>query len=366
MAGELRAPLVVVEPGSEGEPNLRDSLVTIDPLSEGSPDLQGSLVTLDPLTEGYRNLRITLLVIEALHPVAPEEYMSTTPFPGFGNSVSDPSIPAGADPFNTALPGLTFSVHKKPAFKTRIAEAAGGQEDRNALWEMPRWDFELTYDFLEDRSGADSSLKTIMGFFLSMQGSFDSWLFKDPDDYLVTLGTMGTTDGVTTQFEFRRPLGGFSEIVGQVDTVNTLNVYLTPDEPQTIPVTPGPYTITVDHAADYEADVGVTKGGLPLTKVTGAPAASQYAVNETTGVYTFNATDQGDAVVITYRYLVPPADYTITMPNLVVFDVAPEAGIVSWTGQFYFVCRFIEDAMDFEKFADKLWSLQTCEFRSLV
>jgi uncharacterized membrane protein YciS (DUF1049 family) len=367
MAGELRAPLVTVEPLAEGNSTIRSSLVITEPLTEGSPNLEANFVFNEALSEGVRNLRVSFLFMECLIPIPVEEYMSTTPFPGFGNSQANPAIPAGLDPFNTVLPGLDITVHKKPAMRTRIAEASGGQEDRNALWDMPRWDFELSYNFLEDRTGVNSSLKTVEGFFLSMGASFDSWLFKDPDDYLVTGGLMGVTDGVTTQFYFHRPIGAFNEIVGQVDTVNTVTLYLAGPEDHTVPVSPGPYTVTVSHAATFIQDLGVTKAGTPLTKVVGAPANNQYAVDTLTGIYTFNSAQNNQAVVISYQYSVASGDYTVTMPNYVVFGTSP---ITGWTltadFQFYFVCRFTEDMLDFEKFADKWWNLQTCDFRSLV
>jgi len=320
----------------------------------------------EALTEGFRNLRMCFLFVECLQPVGPEEYMSTESFPGFGNSTINPAIPAALDPFNSKLPGLAFSVHKKPGFRTRISDAASGVEIRTALMQYPRWDYELTYEFLEDRSGAESSLKTILGFFLSMFGSFDTWLFKDPDDYLCDNNLCGYSDGVTTEFPFSRVVGGYRERIGQVDTTNTVHVYLQADEVRTIPATPGPYTITTTHAATFQEDGGVTKLGVPMTKVTGTPLTGQYAVNVLTGVYTFAAADQGVVVHINYRYTVDPADYTITMPNRLIFDSAPVEGIVTWSGQFFFVCRFTEDQQDFEKFYDKLWSLQTCEFRSVI
>jgi len=362
----VEVPMMVQEVASQGVPSVQVPLIVQEAMSEGMPTVQVPLITQDVLSEGYPNVQIALLVQESLHPVPPELPMSTIPFPGFGNSASDPAVPAGASPFNTDLPGLAFSVHKRPMFNTNIKEAPSGSEVRNALAQYPRWEFELTYEFLEDRSGADSSLKTIMGFFLARQGSFDSWLFKDPDDYLVTNGYCGTTDGVTTQFPFCRTMGEFHEKVGQVDTVNTITLYLSIDEAGTIPATPGPYTITVAEAATFVEDLGVTKGGTPLTRVASAPAASQYSVNETTGVYTFSATDESDAVVISYRYEIDPLDYTVTLPNLVVFDSAPPTGTLTADFQFYFACRFLEDTLDFEKFYDKLWNLNECSFKSVI
>lgn len=367
MPDQLRSPLVVVEPNVEGVPNIRSPLVTLEPSTEGIPNLLQDLITLDPLTEGFRNLRVSLILVETLHPVPLELPMSTESFPGFGNSVSNAAIPAGADPFNTSLPGLTFSIHKRPTFKTKVSESTSGNEVRNALMQYPRWDFSLTYEFLEDRTGADSSLKTLMGFFLSRQGAFDSWLFKDPDDYIQIMGYCGDADGSITEYPFCRTLGDFIEKVGQIDTANAIAIYHRLNgEAGVIPSTPGPYTLTVSEAATLEADFGVTKDGVPMTKVTSAPAAGQYAVNTSTGVYTFNATDQGDAVLISYSYEVDPTNYTITMPNLFVFDTAPADGSVYASFQFFFACRFIEDQMDFEKFMDKLWNLQECDFRSII
>jgi hypothetical protein len=362
---DLRAPLVIIEPLAGGTPDLRSPLVVVEPLTEGTPKLRQDLVTIEGLTEGYRNLRQSLLVIETLQPVGPEEFMTTTPFPGFGNSDINPSIPAAADPAATKLPGLAFSVHKKPTFKTRVAEATSGVEARNALMQYPRWAFTLTYEFLEDSSGWESSLKTILGFYLSMQGPFRSWLFKDPDDYIADNHFCGVADGTITEFPASRVMGGFRERVGQIDLANSTAVYNTVLENRTIPVTPGPYTLTANYTT-FQEDLGVTKGGIPMTRVASAPAAGQYAVDELTGIYTFNSADNNQAVILNYRYLVNPADYTLTMPNRIIFSSAPPAGDISWSGQFFFVCRFLEDEQDYEKFADKLWSLDTCEFRSVI
>lgn len=70
----------------------------------------------------------------------------------------------------------------------------------------------------------------------------------------------------------------------------------------TIPAAPGPYTVQA--AATWREDISVTIAGAAATKVTGAPAAGQYAVafSATTGLatYTFNAADTGKAVVLTF------------------------------------------------------------------
>lgn len=362
----LRVTSVVSEAFTRGAANLRANVVVGEAPHRGYPNLRVTEVVGEGNTRGYPLLRVTVVCVELFCPVDPEAFMATEYFPGFGNSATDPVYPAAADPFNTALPGLSITVKKRPNFATQIATSASGFEVRNALQEFPRWDVELSYEFLEDRSGADSSLKTILGFFLARLGSYESWLFKDPDDYLVVNGWCGEPDGVTTTFQFYRTIGAFHERIGQVDEANTITLYLTIEEATNIPATPGPYTVTVTEAASFVEDLGVTKGGVPMTKVTSGLGTGEYMVDENTGIYTFAAADEADAIVISYRYEIDPADYTITLPYRITFDSAPPAGILTADFQFFFVCRFIEDQMEFEKFADKLWNLQTCEFRSLI
>ena len=75
------------------------------------------------------------------------------------------------------------------------------------------------------------------------------------------------------------------------------------NEPQTIPAGT-PYTISVANAASFIADLGVVKtsNSSAMTAVVGVPAQGQYSVNPATGVYTFNASDTGTAVLISYTY----------------------------------------------------------------
>lgn len=340
-----------------GVSSVRVPRVVAEPLTGGAPQVETNYAFAEAASEGYPRVESNLVLIEALHPVMPELPMSTEPFPGFGSSVTEPAF--------TKLPGLAFSVHKKPTFKTSIKEATSGAEVRTTLAPYPRWEFELTYEFLEDRTGAESSLKTIMGFFLSRLGSFDSFLFKDPDDHEALFGDCGPADGLTTQFELRRTLGGFSERVGQLDTNFPLVVYRHIKESTNIPV--APCQVAVTNASLYGHDLGVIKDGtIPMVKVAAIPGPGQYAVDPATGIYTFNVADQGDAIEISYTYEVDNTTYDVVMPNLIVFDSAPSVGRIYASFQFFFACRFSEDQADFEKFMDKLWSMQECNFRSII
>ncbi|MBB6251706.1 DUF2460 domain-containing protein [Nitrospirillum iridis] len=122
-----------------------------------------------------------------------------------------------------ALAGLGYSVTKKPTWSTKIATAASGRETRMAFWSAPIWEFQLTYDFLRDTATANE-LKTLLGFYLQMQGAFTPFLFQDPDDYQATGQTIAVGNGASTNFTLVRTFGGYVEPVGGMVGAVTLYV----------------------------------------------------------------------------------------------------------------------------------------------
>ena len=271
----LRVPLTISEPLTEGNPSVSARLMVSEPLTEGTPHLQARLLLSEPLTEGDDHLHCYLILCEALYPVEPEGHMSTELFP--------------------ELPGLTYSVYVTPTFNNKISTAVSGKQNRTAYMKYPIWKFKLTYDYLPDRAAGETDLKNIVGFFCKRTGGFDTFLFNNVDDHSVTAQVIATADGVTLQWPILRTYGGFDEPVGQLNT-------------------------SVSYIF-YKNDVAMVEG----------------------------------------------TDYSITMPNQLVFSVAPADGdVLTWTGSFYYVCHFSEDAMEFEKFMDKLWQLQECDFESVV
>jgi uncharacterized protein (TIGR02217 family) len=127
------------------------------------------------------------------------------------------------------LSGLGWSVHKKPVFSTIVASHVSGREVRDALYQNPIWQFELTFNAMDSTSntypGAGAnSLQTLMGFFLECQGQYGTFLYVDPTDFAATDITFATGDGATESFTFSRYMGAFLEPVGWVTSVS--NVYL--------------------------------------------------------------------------------------------------------------------------------------------
>jgi uncharacterized protein (TIGR02217 family) len=191
------------------------------------------------------------------------------------------------------LPGLGWSVHRRPTFDTIVAPHASGAEVRLALWQNCLWEFELSYDALASNAAypgvGTNSLQTLMGFYLARGGTRGTFLFIDPDFNAMTGQGIGSGDGTTVAFPFVRTFGGQVEPVGWVTAV----------------------------AAVYLA---------------GAPVTSGWTVSG----------------------------------NTITFATPPASGVViSADFSYGFVCRFLEDTIDFEEFMDNLWQLKSLKFRQV-
>jgi hypothetical protein len=292
-----------------GAPAIRVRLATLESVTSGSAALRTRLSTIESTTGGHNTnlrarfsgvedvsggqhppkVRTRLCVVESLQAVQ-EEVMATVVFPGIDPATGQPAV----------ILGLAFDVVKRPTFNNKVVEHVSGDETSTAYWENPKWDYTLTFDYLPDypKSVGDSDLRTMMGFFLNMRGRFSTWLFKDPDDYSVTAGYQKTFDGVSTGFNLVRGMQGYYEPVGQLNTDQPYSIWLQANEDHVIPVTPGPYTVTINHAAAITAVEPVVHiGATLLTKVSSAPTINQYT--RTGGVFTFNAGQQDDVTEFT-------------------------------------------------------------------
>lgn len=112
-----------------------------------------------------------------------------------------------------SLPGLKWGVRRSPHFSTTIKTSVSGREFRAANQLYPRYHYKLAYEFLRDKRTGVDELRTLVGFFNNRYGSYDSFLFSDPDDKSVTAETFGIGNGSTTQFQLVRAFGGFTEPV---------------------------------------------------------------------------------------------------------------------------------------------------------
>ena len=65
---------------------------------------------------------------------------------------------------------------------------------------------------------------------------------------------------------------------------------------------------------------------------------------------------QGNPVLKANGVTISPATYSINENGRVTFTSPPATGAaLTWTGQFYYRVRFVDDAMEFAKFNKQLW-----------
>lgn len=186
------------------------------------------------------------------------------------------------------LPGLKWGVIKKPMWSTKVQRAASGKELRASFYSYPEYQYTLSYEVL--RGNGLGEIQQLIGFFNARQGSFDSFLYRDPDDNSITSQSFGLGDGVQTKFQLVRLYGGFVE---------------------------------------------------PVLALNGTPSIYVNGTLTTTG-------------------------FTIDSYGLVTFTTPPAVGaVLTWTGQFYWRCRFIQDSTEFEQFLYQLWSNKLVEFKTL-
>lgn len=127
--------------------------------------------------------------------------------------------------FPSSLPGIQFGNIKRPVFDTRVVVGNNGREQRAARRIVPRWEFELSYEFLRDN--VNNEFQTLIGFVLNQLGQLNPFYYTDPYDNTATGQVIGTGDGTTTTFRLVRNVLGSSGFIDLVYYCPTLsNVYL--------------------------------------------------------------------------------------------------------------------------------------------
>lgn len=207
-------------------------------------------------------------------------------------------------PIFPTLPGLAFSVIKRPIFYTGKAVSGSGWNVRVAYANAPTWEWDLNYDnsnggFLRDQV-ATPELKQLLGFYLGMGGNLTPFLFLDPDDNAVAAQPIGATDGSTTLWTLERSYGSGVvgiEPIGYWNAAETFNVYLD----------------------------GVLQSETTYSVITATPGNQQLS-----------------------------------------FVTAPSSGqAITVDMSFYYYVHFKDPSADYEKFMDRLWSQKKLTLESL-
>jgi uncharacterized protein (TIGR02217 family) len=152
---------------------------------------------------------------------------------------------------NAVLPmlrGMSFPVEKTAVWKTKTQTHVSGKETRLNLWSYPLWQWSLSYDVLRS-DAVNAELQSLVGFFNARQGSYDSWLFNDPDDNVISAQAFGVGDGTTRAFQLSRTFGGWNEPVTAINAITQVTVNGTPTSAYTLSQFTGLLTFTTAPAA---------------------------------------------------------------------------------------------------------------------
>lgn len=101
------------------------------------------------------------------------------------------------------LPGLEWDLTKTPMFNTKIMQSVNGRELRASYQAVPKYQISMSFAFLRESKGRNE-LQQLEGFFLERRGSFDSFLFKMPEDNEFQCTFIG--DGVQTSFQLYKQI----------------------------------------------------------------------------------------------------------------------------------------------------------------
>lgn len=101
------------------------------------------------------------------------------------------------------LPGLEWDLTKTPMFNTKIMQSINGRELRASYQAVPKYQISMSFAFLRESKGRNE-LQQLEGFFLERRGSFDSFLFKMPEDHQFECTIVG--NGTQTLFQLYKQI----------------------------------------------------------------------------------------------------------------------------------------------------------------
>jgi hypothetical protein len=357
---------------------LRAPLTASLAVTGGAPHLRAPLTLTEAVTGGQPKLRAALVVVQAVIPIPEPLPVATLVFP--------------------ALRGQTYPVKKTAEFNTGVRRVTSGRRTATAFRQFPIWRFEVVFDYLPDRnpgSAGYTDYRTLQSFFLQMQGQFGLFLFRDSDDNHVVGGTIATADGVTLQWPFVRSLNGavFSETgvlsAGQPEPVGQIDrsTLVQPFASSVANIGTSQFTVVNHGLATGQGPLFIANNGgslpTPLAASTSYWAISvdanhfQLAASKANALaltpITLTAIGSGNhsitkgVAIYDNGALLGPSSYSITLPNQLVFASAPTSGhAITADFDFWFVCAFSDDKVDFDKFMNQLWQLEKLDFESVI
>ena len=122
------------------------------------------------------------------------------------------------------LRGLTYPIYKSPNWKTLTNRSLTGQPRFLQLYTYPYYTFKLSFSYLEDDGMETDDIQTLLGFYNTVGGAGQDFLFADPlfEVNYATSVDFGQGDGSSTSFRLMRTYGGFLEPVYGITSAPTI------------------------------------------------------------------------------------------------------------------------------------------------
>lgn len=105
------------------------------------------------------------------------------------------------------LVGVTYPAIRSPNWSTDTQRTVTGKRTALANFSYPFWSYQLEYDILRN-DVTNKEYQTLLAFYNRVYGPANIWQFTDPDDGTATAQSIGTGDGVTTEFQLVRTMTG--------------------------------------------------------------------------------------------------------------------------------------------------------------
>lgn len=311
-------------------------------------------------------------------------------FPGFkpGRSWTAPGVPSRAP---------TWHWKETPKWNNSRQQATNGHMSVVKYWDNPLWDFEWTYGYIKDnptdlnpyypRPIPATDLDVLRGFHGAMQGGGNQFLYQAPDSTYggtMTVTGVASVPGVSNLFNiYGTNFASLGHMVSIPSSALTNATFLNGKNLTilgggygfgyiTVYVSSGTYAFTADTGTVFcgqllsvdgnnNAELTHTYGAYPTIPLTGTPPAYTLTTESVQVIDSSTLTVWANGAV-TSGYTLAAADTIPGYEGLVVqFPSAPTAPVVASFNWFY-LCRFSEDSLEWDNFLTMLYACSKFEF----
>ena len=111
-----------------------------------------------------------------------------------------------------SLPGLAWGTQRRVKWASRVQKSTSGKRQAIGYMSYPLYEWTIQFNVLREFASFDE-LATLQGFFNSMMGQVDTFLWADPHDAVASQQQFGVGNGSNKIFQLARAYGGYVEPV---------------------------------------------------------------------------------------------------------------------------------------------------------